>query len=178
MAIPLIIGAVIGVAALTGVGGYAGYNYIEDQQPKFAEVTAVEPITEIYFTEREECYDETVEKPVQATDTRQIAGAVIGAVLGGVLGKQVGGGNGKKVAAVAGAAAGAYAGTQVQKSMQQKNTTTGVEQRCQTMQDPHERVTGYEVSYTIAGEPGQVVMADKPGETIPLKDGKLQVSEL
>lgn len=177
MALPLIIGAAIGVTALTAVGGYAGYSYVEDKQPKFAEVTAVEPITEIYFTEREECYDETVETTAPAADSRQIAGAVIGAVLGGVLGKQVGGGNGKKAATVAGAAAGAYAGTQVQKTMQQKNTNSEVVQRCQTLQDPHEKITGYEVSYIIGEEAGQVVMKEKPGDTIPLQNGELVLAQ-
>ena len=102
---------------------------------------------------------------------------VIGAVVGGVLGKQVGGGSGKKLATVAGAAAGGYAGNKVQENMQQKDVYSTTERRCNVVQDQHERITGYQVSYTIDGEAGTVVMDHKPGDTIPLKDGELLLSE-
>ena len=106
-------------------------------------------------------------------DENRITGSVIGAVVGGVLGHQVGGGSGKKIATVAGAAAGGYAGNQVQKNMQDSDTYTTTEQRCKTVYDTGEKIVGYNVSYTIAGEPGKVRMDHDPGATIPIRNGML-----
>ncbi len=169
-----IIAGGVGAVALAGAGGYSGYQYWE-AQPRYAEVTAVEPITETYFVAREECYDEVVEEVAPKRDENQITGTVVGAVLGAVLGKQVGGGNGKKLATVAGAAAGGYAGRRIQQDMQGKNVQTRIERRCQTLQDPKQRVTGYQVSYSFRGETGSVVMAQRPAEKIPVIKGELQL---
>ncbi len=105
-------------------------------------------------------------------DSHQITGSVLGAVVGGVLGHQVGGGSGKKIATVAGAAAGGYAGNRVQKNMQDRNTITTTEQRCETVYDSHEEHLGFDVKYRLGKEEGQVRMDHDPGEKIPVKDGK------
>ncbi len=52
--------------------------------------------------------------------------------MGGLLGNQVGGGRGKKVATVAGAVGGGYAGNKTQEHLQQNNTYTTTERRCNT----------------------------------------------
>lgn len=106
-------------------------------------------------------------------DPHQITGSVIGAVVGGVLGHQVGGGSGKKIATVAGAAAGGYAGNRVQKNMQNRNTVTTTEQRCETVYDSHQERIGYDVHYRLGEEEGNVRMDRDPGERIPVRDGKL-----
>jgi uncharacterized protein YcfJ len=79
----------------------------------------------------------------------------------------------KKLATVAGAAAGGYAGNKVQKNMQQKDVYTTSEQRCNTAQDPQQKITGYSVTYRLNAETSTVVMDHKPGSTIPLENGKL-----
>jgi uncharacterized protein YcfJ len=167
-----VVAAGVGAVALATAGGYGGYQYLESQS-SYAQVVSVEPVTETYFVPREECYDEVVQEQVPSRDNNQVAGTVMGALLGAVLGKQVGGGNGKKLATVAGAAAGGYAGKRIQEDMQSKNVQTRTERRCQTLQDPKQRVTGYEVSYSLDGELGSVTMAQRPGEQIPVVDGKL-----
>lgn len=168
----LLLGTVLGVAVATAGGALATYTLV-DKGPSYATVTAVEPIKETQRTPREVCRDVTLthRRPVQ--DEHKIAGTVLGAVAGGLLGSQVGGGNGKKLATVAGAAAGGYAGNQVQGRMQANDTYTTTERRCETVTDVSEKVVGYQVRYDLDGKPGQVRMARKPGERIPVEDGQL-----
>jgi uncharacterized protein YcfJ len=109
-------------------------------------------------------------------DENRIAGSVVGAVVGGLLGKQVGGGNGKKLATVAGAAAGGYAGNQVQKNLQEKDTYTTTERVCNTVTDSRKDLVGYDVEYRIGEQVASVRMDHNPGDSIPLKDGKLVLS--
>lgn len=160
----MIMGVVAGFV-ISAAAGTAGYQYLN--RPLFAEVLSVNPIKEIIRTPREECYSETVthKKPVQ--DENRVAGTAIGAVIGGVLGNQVGDGRGKKLATVAGAVAGGYAGSEVQKGMQEGDTYTTVEQRCQTVTDKKEKISGYEVTYLLDGKQGMIRMDQAPGERIP-----------
>jgi uncharacterized protein YcfJ len=170
----MITGAVLGVVIATA-GGAAGYKYLDRQQ--YADVLSVEPIKQTVHTPREECRDEQVTHTRPVKDENRIAGTAIGAVLGGVLGNQVGGGNGKKVATVAGAAAGGYAGNKTQQHMQQGDTYTTVEQRCRTVMDSHEKVSGYEVRYSLKGKEDTVRMDHEPGSKIPVKDGQLVLAD-
>jgi len=82
----------------------------------------------------EECWDETVEVPVEPKDDKRIAGTAIGAVIGGVVGHQFGGGTGKTIATAAGAAAGAFGGRKAQEKYQEGKTTTTTERRCKPAQ--------------------------------------------
>lgn len=82
----------------------------------------------------EECWDETVEHPVEPKDDKRIAGTAIGAVIGGVVGHQFGGGSGKTLATAAGAAAGAYGGRKAQEKYQDGKTYTTTERRCKPAQ--------------------------------------------
>ncbi len=186
-------GLVIGVGALGTAAGIGSYNHtsakassdggeavVEARQesaspsdPVFAEVTSVEPIKETYYTEREVCRDEMVQAQAPVQDEQKVAGTAIGAIIGGVLGNQVGGGSGKKLATVAGAVAGAYAGRKVQEDMQQQSVESRVETYCDNVKEPLQRITGYQVSYRIGEETGSLVMASKPGDTLPVKDGKI-----
>lgn len=95
----------------------------------------------------------THRKPVQ--DENKIAGSVLGAVAGGVLGHQVGGGRGKDIATVAGALAGGYAGNRVQNNMQENDTYTTTQQRCQTVYDKSQKTLGYDVTYKIGDQQGK-----------------------
>jgi len=175
-----ITGIVIGVVIATGGAVVANYTMRDGQElpweteePKFAEVLSVRPITETISTPREVCDEVAVTEKAPVKDEHQLAGTVAGAVLGGVLGNQVGGGTGKKVATVAGAAAGGYAGKKVQENMQNKNTSTRYETRCETVYDSREQVNGYDVAYRLGDSEGTVRMDRDPGSTIPVRDGKL-----
>ncbi|GGI94521.1 glycine zipper 2TM domain-containing protein [Halopseudomonas pertucinogena] len=166
-------GIVIGAVVATAGGAIAGYNALSDKTPTHADVLNVVELKENERIPREVCRDVTVtrQKPVQ--DQHQVLGSVAGAVVGGVVGNQVGGGTGKKIATVAGAAAGGYAGNKAQERMQQNNTYTTTERRCDTHYDEKEKVVGYQVEYRIGDRTGSVRMDRHPGERIPLQDGEL-----
>lgn len=192
----MLVGTVLGAAVATAGGAIAGFSLLK-KEPEFAQVLAVEAIKESVKTPRQECHDENVQTPRQechnetvthqkpVQDSNRIAGSLLGAVAGAALGKQVGGGNGKKAATIVGAAAGGYAGSQIQKGMQQRDTYTTTEQRCNTVYDTHaeqrcktvydtsENTIGYSVSYKLGDMQGQVRMDHDPGDRIPVKDGVL-----
>lgn len=170
----MLTGTVLGVVVAT-VGGAAGYKLLDRQQ--YAEVLDVKPIKETIRTPREECHDEQVTHTRPVKDENRIAGTALGAVLGGVLGNQVGGGNGKKLATVAGAAAGGYAGNKTQQHMQEGDTYTTVEQRCHTVTDTQQKISGYEVRYKLKGDEGTVRMDHEPGDKIPVKNGQLILAD-
>jgi uncharacterized protein YcfJ len=168
----MVIGAVLGAAVVTAGGAFAGYKLL-DRGPDFAEVIAVEPVMETVRTPREVCQDVAVTHTRQPKDQHRVTGTVIGAVVGGVLGSQVGSGDGRKLATAAGAAAGGYAGNRVQGRMQQSDTYTTSEQRCETVYDSQEKQVGYDVRYRLGDEEASVRLDHHPGERIPVQDGKL-----
>jgi uncharacterized protein YcfJ len=172
MAKSALIGATAGAIAVTALGAIASYQFA-DKEGEFAEVLAVEPVTETIRTPREECRDEAVTRTAPAKDQHQVVGTVAGAVVGGVVGSQFGGGSGKKVATVAGAVAGGYAGNKVQEKMQAGNTYTTTERRCTTVTDTHEKVVGYDVTYRLDDKEAVVRTKQAPGARIPVKDGQL-----
>ena len=106
----------------------------------------------------------------------QVGGAVVGGLVGGLLGNQVGGGKGKTLATVAGVAGGAYAGHEIQKNHQEKNATeTETRNVCHTVTDKSTstKTVGYDVTYTLNGQTGQVRMDHNPGvgTGLPVKNG-------
>lgn len=171
----MIIGTVLGVGIATAGGAIAGYQFLKE--PSYAEVLSAVPVTKTTKIPREECYEETVVHKQPAKDTNRIAGKVIGAVVGGALGNQVGGGNGKKVATVAGAVAGGYAGDKVQSNMQEKNTYTTVEQRCKTVYDSREDITGYDVTYRFQDKESSLRLDYDPGKRLPVENGQIVLNQ-
>jgi uncharacterized protein YcfJ len=166
---------VAGVSVATAGGVFAGYKMLSG--PEFAQVVAVQPIMETVKTPRQVCEDVSVTHTREAKDQKKIAGTVLGAVVGGVLGNQVGHGDGRKVATVAGAAAGGYAGNRIQDRMQQGNTYTTTEQRCQTVYDSHQKQVGNDVRYRLGEVEDSVKMDHHPGERIPVQDGQLVLTQ-
>ncbi|MBJ7221104.1 MULTISPECIES: glycine zipper 2TM domain-containing protein [unclassified Brenneria] len=173
----MLAGVGIGVAAALGVAAVASMD-VFSSKPQFAQVLTATPIKETVKTPRQECRNVTVthRRPVQ--DEHKIAGSVLGAVAGGVLGHQIGGGRGKDVATVAGALAGGYAGNKVQGSMQDNDTYTTTQQRCQTVYDKSQKVLGYDVTYKIGDQQGKIRMDRDPGTQIPVdKKGQLILNQ-
>ncbi|AHL32354.1 hypothetical protein CD58_05390 [Pseudomonas brassicacearum] len=169
----MLVGAVLGAVGVTAGGAVATYSLVKSG-PESAQVLAVEPVKTQIKTPREVCKDVTVtrQKPVQ--DQHQIAGTVLGAVAGGLLGNQIGGGTGKKIATVAGAAGGGYAGNKIQEGMQERDTYTTTQTRCNTVNDISDKVVGYDVRYMLDGKEGKVRMDRDPGNQIPVnKEGQL-----
>jgi uncharacterized protein YcfJ len=173
----MIKGMALGGIAMVVLGAGAVTGYQKMSQPKVAEVTAVKEVMETVSTPRQQCENVVVQRQAPVKDDNRLLGSVGGAVIGGVLGNQVGGGSGKKVATVAGAAAGGYAGNQVQKNMQQKDVQTTTEQRCKTVQDRSQKLVGYDVSYRIGSQTGEVRTSFRPGATLPVKkDGQVDTT--
>jgi uncharacterized protein YcfJ len=168
----MLMGVLIGVAVAAGGAAVAGFG-LAGRATRYADVLDVTPVNRTVRTPREECGDVTVEKQRPVKDEERIAGSAIGAVIGGVLGHQVGGGNGKTLATVAGAAAGGYAGNRVQKNLQDKDTYAATERRCRTVEDAHPKVVGYDVRYRLGDTVDVVRTKQRPGERIPVKDGRL-----
>lgn len=147
-------------------------------QPQFAQVVAVQPVTESITTDkpRQVCRDEQVAVPETYKDQHQIGGAVVGGLIGALAGHQIGGGKGKTLATVGGAAAGAFAGHEIQKKHQEDNATT-METRnvCHTVTDhtTSTRTVGYDVTYTLNGKAGHIRMDHNPGvgTGLPVRDG-------
>ncbi|MEH0876247.1 glycine zipper 2TM domain-containing protein [Pectobacterium cacticida] len=163
----MLAGVGIGVAAALGVAAVASMD-VFSTKPRFAQVLAATPIKETVKTPRQVCRNVSVthRRPVQ--DENQIAGSVLGAVAGGVLGHQFGGGRGKDIATVAGALAGGYTGNRVQSGMQENDTYTTQQQRCQTVYDKSQKLLGYDVTYKIDDRQGKIRMDRDPGTQIPL----------
>lgn len=146
--------------------------------PQFAQVVAVQPITESATTSkpRQVCRDEQVAVPETYKDKNQIGGAVVGGLVGALAGHQIGGGKGKTLATVGGAAAGAFAGHEIQKNHQENNATR-METRnvCHTVTDKttSTKTVGYDVTYTLNGQAGHVRMDHNPGvgTGLPVQNG-------
>lgn len=168
-------GMMVGGIAMV-VLGTSAVTYQQLSKPKFAEVVASKEVFETVVTPREHCEDVQVQKQAPVKDEHRIAGTAIGAIAGGVIGHQIGGGSGKKLATIGGAAAGGYAGNQVQKNMQQKDVVTTTERRCKTVQDKSQKLVGYNVTYRLDGKEGSVRTSFKPGEKLPVKDGKVDTT--
>ena len=72
------------------------------------------------------------------------------------------------------AAGGAYAGNKVQKGMQDRDRSTSTEERCHTVEKPHDTIVGYDVLYRLDGREDIIRMAQAPiGNRIPVEHGKL-----
>lgn len=169
-------GMAVGGLAMVALGAGAVGGWRTLAQPTVAEVVAVKEVMQSVSTPREVCETVAVQHQAPVKDQYRIAGTAIGGVAGGLLGSTIGKGSGKTVATVAGAVAGGYAGNQVQKNLQNKDTVTTSERRCRTVQDKSQRLVGYDVSYTLKGQPGTVRTSFRPGATLPLKDGQVDVT--
>ena len=167
--------AVGGIAMVVlGASGFTGYQALT--QPTFADVVAAKEVMETVVTPRERCENVQVRRQAPVKDQHRVAGSLIGGVAGGLLGSNIGGGNGKKLATVAGAVAGGYAGNQVQKNLQQNDVVTTTERRCRTVKLKSQRLVGYDVTYRLEGQDGQVRTSFQPGATLPVKDGRVVIT--
>nr|WP_256737570.1 glycine zipper 2TM domain-containing protein [Pseudomonas sp. dw_358] len=166
----MLIGAVLGAVGVTAGGAVATYSLVKNNGPDYADVLAVEPVNQQIKTPRQECKDVQVTRRRAVQDQHQVVGSVLGAVAGGLLGHQVGGGRGNTLATVAGAVGGGYAGNKVQEHMQNGDTYTTTQTRCNTVNDISDKVVGYNVKYQLKGQVGQVRMDRDPGAKIPVNE--------
>jgi uncharacterized protein YcfJ len=169
-------GALAGAVLVTAGGAFAGYQVYAASHT--AKVISAKELTRTVSTPRQECHDEAVTHTRPVQDEHRLLGTGLGALVGGVLGHQVGGGNGRTLATVAGAAAGGYAGNKIQQKKQQNDTYTTTEQRCNTVYDKKQVPAGYDVVYEYKGQKHHLHTDQKPGDSLPVKDGKVVMASL
>ncbi len=172
----MIKGVVIGGIAMVvlGAGAVGGYQTLA--KPKEAQVLSVKEVMTTVSTPREVCENVAVQRQAPVKDEHRIAGTVVGGLAGGLLGSTIGKGSGKTVATVAGAAAGGYAGNQVQNNMQKNDTVTTTERRCRTVNEKSQKLSGYDVTYRFDGQEATARTSFKPGATLPVKDGQVDLT--
>ena len=166
--------SIAGAVAVAGVG-YGAYQAVTPQKSGYAKVVNVDPIVKTWQEPREVCQQVNVERKKPVKDQHRVTGSVVGAVIGGVVGHQFGGGSGKDAATAGGAIAGGVAGNQIQKGMQEKNTYTTTEQRCNTVMEDKSRTEGYDVTYTFNDSEETIRMDKKPGDRLRIEDGDVVI---
>jgi uncharacterized protein YcfJ len=114
------------------------------------------------------------------------AGTVIGAIIGGVVGHQFGNSSrGRDHGTVAGVIGGGIIGNMIENSPSNSAPSTvnydpqparvdytpetRTVQRCQTVQDSREQISGYNVTYRYNGRDYQTRMSYDPGQTINVR---------
>lgn len=124
---------------------------------------------------RQECWTETVPSSYSPSPERSNAGAIVGGIAGAIIGNQVGGGRGREAATGLGAAIGAITGDRLGNSApQQPAYVTQQVQRCQTVNDTRQVVSGYNVVYRYAGRDVKVTLPYDPGDTVTVGVGVLR----
>lgn len=152
--------------ALAAAPAWSQNGYVTD----YARVTGATPQYERVNTPREECWNETVSGSGQraAGGLGSYAGPVIGGIVGGLLGSQIGGGSGKKVAIGAGAVAGTLVGAHVANGAANAAGPETV-QRCRTVDQWEDRLTGYDVTYQYAGRSYRALLPHEPGPQLRVR---------
>jgi uncharacterized protein YcfJ len=171
----MIVGLIVGAAAVTAVGAVAGYRLLDDQH--HAQVVAAVPAFRTVSKPGLQCRDEVVNRTRPMRDPHQSTGTAAGAVVGGVPGSKVGDGDGNKLATVGGAVAGGYGGNKIQEGMQNRNTHQDIEHVyvCERTSEKHQEPAGYNVTYRLNGQQRQFRLAYDPGDRIPVENGELVV---
>lgn len=114
---------------------------------------------------RQECVTEDVSVQVQPQG-RSNTGAILGGIAGGILGNQVGGGKGRDAATVAGAVLGAVTGERMDNPQQAPQYATQQVQRCRTVNDTKQELSGYSVTYRYGGRDVTVALPYHPGSSV------------
>lgn len=110
---------------------------------------------------RQECWTEYSD----GSGGNQTAGAVIGGIAGGLIGHQIGSGRGNTAATIAGTVGGALAGNELGR---RNNSDPRAVERCRTVSDYEDRVTGYDVVYRFQGREFTARLPYDPGAELPV----------
>lgn len=136
---------------------------------QYAKVVSVTPVRQATKVPKQVCREETVTQ-APSRDQHNVVGTAIGAVAGGLLGNQIGGGKGKTLATVAGAVGGGYAGNRIEEHRRQANTTSSVQQHCETIEVAGpDKIVGYDVAYVYNGVTRTVRMDHDPGDRVQVQ---------
>jgi uncharacterized protein YcfJ len=136
----------------------------------YAEVRSVHPVMERISAPRKVCEDVSVRRRAPGSDDH-VVGTVVGAAVGGLLGNKLGHGRGRGAATVAGAVGGGFVGHEIGVRHDANRTVTTTEQRCHTVNDSSDTVTGYDVTYEHQGRSHTIRMDHDPGSAVQV-DGR------
>jgi uncharacterized protein YcfJ len=166
-------------------------------QQDVATVVSATPIVNRVATPRRECWTEQVsayeEQRVRRPQYSEVryesretsgGGALLGAIIGGAFGRQFGNSTGgKDRGTAAGAVIGGLIGNSIERDgnggsyqrasrdvydVQRVPVTRDV-QRCHTVQDTREEISGYDVVYRFNGKEYTTRMSYDPGPTLPIE---------
>lgn len=169
--------SLIAVAAAAQAGGPGrGQQYGNSLQNSnsfqdWARVTNVRPAYQRVNVPQQQCTNEVVydQQDSYRSDNRSLGGVVIGGLAGGLLGNQVGGGSGKTAATAAGAVVGAIVGDRISNNGYRggQQVARGREvQRCYTVDQWEDRLSGYDVTYEYNGRRYTQLMQQHPGNRV------------
>lgn len=174
----------------------AGAGTVYAAQQDVATVVSATPIYNRVATPRRECWTEQVstyeEQRVRRPGYSEVryesressgGGALLGAIVGGAIGRQFGNSTGgKDRGTAAGAIIGGLIGNDIERSSNagytrasrdvyevQRVPVTRDVQRCQTVQDTREEISGYDVVYRFNGKEYSTRMSYDPGPTLPIE---------
>lgn len=175
----------------------AGAGSVLAAQQDVATVVSATPIFDRVATPRRECWTEQVsayeEQRVRRPQYNEVqyesressgGGALLGAIIGGAFGRQFGNSTGgKDRGTAAGAVIGGLIGNSIERDSNgggyyrasrdvvevQRVPVTRDVQRCQTVQDTREEISGYDVVYRFNGREYNTRLAYDPGPTLPIE---------
>lgn len=149
--------ATVGIALATSVAAvdFTDMAPVVNSTPMYRQVSAP----------RQECWTENVSLNVPPQG-RSNTGSIIGGVTGGIVGNQVGGGRGKDAATVVGAIIGTIVGERLDNPQQSPQYATQQVQRCRTVNDSKQELSGYAVTYRYGGRDVTVRLPYNPGSSV------------
>lgn len=136
-----------------------------------AEVLSAVPVYGAINEPRRQCWYETVTTYQDAP--RSYGGTLLGGVAGGLLGSTVGSGDGRVAAAAAGAAIGALIGNDADRRNRDSIAVPQQVQRCQTVDNYRQGITGYNVTYRYGDREYTEFMSHDPGPRVNVAVGIL-----
>jgi uncharacterized protein YcfJ len=152
------------IALAGGLAAFAALPARAEQFSQWARVIEATPMYQRIDQPRQECWNET--QVEQRSDAP--VGAIVGGIAGGVIGHQFGGGRGRDAATVGGAVAGALVGNEVDRDRGGEVVTRDV-QRCRTVNDSSQVISGYNVRYEYDGHEFRTRTTSDPGDRIQVR---------
>lgn len=131
-----------------------------------AEVVNTVPVYGAINQPRQQCWTETVTTYQEAP--RSHGGTLLGGITGGLIGSTIGRGDGRVAAAAAGAAIGALIGNRADERYAYSTAVPRQVQRCQTVDNFRQGITGYQVTYNYNGRNATVILPYDPGPRVSI----------
>jgi uncharacterized protein YcfJ len=133
-----------------------------------APVVSSVPLYQSVNQPQQQCWAESV---TSYEEHRSPGGVILGGIAGGVLGNTIGRGNGRAASTAVGAIVGALVGDHIANRDNSPVAVTRPVQRCQTVDNYRQVLTGYQVTYNYNGRNTTVVLPYDPGPRVPVSVG-------